>query len=90
MVMGIFESMAVPAINALTVEKGRSLGMGSVMGIFQMAMSTGLVIGAMAGGFIDTRFGIVEVFQYTAVMALLGLVAFNILTLRGKRRTDAD
>jgi len=50
MVMGIFESMAVPAINALTVEKGRSLGMGSVMGIFQMAMSSGLVIGAMAGG----------------------------------------
>jgi len=88
MVMGMFESMAIPAINALTVEKGRDLGMGSVMGIFQMAMSLGLVIGAMTGGFIDTRYGIVEVFQYTAVLALLGLVAFGVFTLKGNRRPN--
>ena len=84
-VIGIFESMAMPSLNAITVEKGRILGMGTVMGMFNMAMSLGLVIGSMAGGAIETSMGIDAVFRFAAVLGLVGIVAFNIFMFRSVR-----
>ena len=84
-VIGIFESMAMPSLNAITVEKGRVLGMGTVMGIFNMAMSLGLIIGSMVGGVIETSMGIDAVFRYAAVLGLVGVVVFNIFMLRASR-----
>jgi len=84
--MGIFESMAMPSINAITVEKGRSLGMGSVMGVFNMSISIGLIIGSMAGGIIESSFGIVMVFRFAASLGLVGIIAFNLFM----RRSDRD
>jgi len=54
--MGFFESMAIPSVSAIVVEKGRFLGMGSVMGVFNMAMSLGLVIGSMVYTLLDDTF----------------------------------
>ncbi|MDP6501213.1 MAG: hypothetical protein QF369_01770 [Dehalococcoidales bacterium] len=59
--------MAMPSINAITVEKGRTMGMGSVMGVFNMAISLGLVTGSMSGGVIDTTLGLVAVFRVAAL-----------------------
>ena len=76
-VMGTFESMALPSINAITVDKGRVLGMGSVMGIFNTAMSSGLVLGSLAGGAIEDSFGIDWVFRYAAIIGFCGVLVFN-------------
>jgi DHA1 family multidrug resistance protein-like MFS transporter len=84
-VIGIFESMAMPSLNAITVDKGRILGMGTVMGMFNMAMSLGLVIGSMSGGVIETSMGIDAVFRFAAALGLVGIVAFNIFMLRSVR-----
>jgi MFS family permease len=81
-VMGTFESMAIPAINSITVEKGRVTGMGSIMGVFNMAMSLGLVIGSLAGGSIEESYGIEWVFRYAAVLGFIGLVFFNVFMRR--------
>jgi len=83
--MGIFESMAIPSVNAITVEKGRNMGMGSVMGIFSMASSLGLVAGSMVGGVIETSLGIVAVFRCAAILGIIGIVIFNIFMLRSTR-----
>jgi MFS family permease len=84
-VMGIFESMAMPSVTAITVEKGRDTGMGSVMALFNMAMSLGLVIGSMAGGVIESSIGIVAVFRYAAALGLVGIVIFDVFMLRNAR-----
>ena len=88
MVMGVLESMAMPSVTAIAVEKGRSMGMGSVMGVFNMAMSLGLVIGSMAGGLIESSIGIVAVFRFTAVLGLVGVVIFNVFMLRNARSSE--
>jgi len=85
MAMGACESMAIPSVTAIAVEKGRSMGMGSVMAVFNMAMSLGLVIGSIAGGVIESSLGIVPVFRIAAGLGLAGLIVFNILIPKGAR-----
>lgn len=75
--MGIFESMAMPSVNAITVEAGRTAGMGSVMGLFNMAMSLGLVLGSLVGGVVDNSMGIAAVFRCAAGFGLVGVVFLN-------------
>jgi len=84
-ILGTFESMASPSINAITVGKGRVLGMGSVMGVFNTAMSAGLLIGALAGGAIDDSFGTAWVFRYAAIFAFVGVVVFNLFMRRANQ-----
>jgi MFS family permease len=77
-IIGTFESMATPSINAITVDKGRVLGMGSVMGIINTASSVGLVIGSLGGGAIENSFGVEWVFRYAAAFAFAGIILFNV------------
>ena len=84
-VMGACESMAMPSVTAIAVEKGRSMGMGSVMGIFNMAMSLGLLIGSIAGGLIESSLGIAAVFRFAAPLGLAGVIVFNILIPKSAR-----
>ena len=84
-VIGIFESMAIPSLNAIAVEKGRVLGMGTVMGTINMAMSLGLITGSLVGGVIQTSMGIDAVFRFAATLGLVGILLFNILIWRSVR-----
>jgi MFS family permease len=89
-VMGTFESMAIPSINAITVDRGRIYGMGSVMGVFNTAMSLGLVMGSLAGGAIEDSFGIGWVFRYAAMLGFVGIVLFNVFMRRGAAEVRGD
>jgi len=82
-IMGAAESMAIPSINAVTVDKGRTVGMGSIMGVFNTAMSSGIIVGSLAGGSIEDSFGIGWVFRYAGILAFIGIVLFNIFMWRG-------
>jgi MFS family permease len=84
-VMGAFESIAVPAANAITVDRGRSLGMGSVMGVFNMANSSAIVLGSIAGAGIESSVGVSWVFWCAAATGLAGVVGFNVFMRRGVR-----
>ena len=85
MVIGIFESLAAPSVTAIAVERGRGMGMGSVMGVFNMAGSLGMLTGSMAGGVIQSSMGIVAVFRCAAALGLVGVVVFNVFMLRSAR-----
>ncbi|MDP7281706.1 MAG: MFS transporter, partial [Candidatus Poribacteria bacterium] len=88
MVIGVFESMAIPSAAAMTVETGRRLGMGSVMGVINMAMSLGLVIGSVLGGVVEGYLGIIAVFRWAAVLGLIGVIVFNLFMIRRQRLSD--
>ena len=84
-VIGIFESMAIPSVNAIAVDKGRDMGMGSVMAMSNMAQSLGLVIGSIAGGLVESFMGIVAVFSCAAAFGFMGIVVFSVFILRSTR-----
>jgi DHA1 family multidrug resistance protein-like MFS transporter len=83
--LGIFETVAMPAGNAITVETGRRLGMGSVMSLYNMANSSAVIVGAMGGAVIEGSAGITWVFPAAAGAVAAGGVAFNVLMRRKKR-----
>lgn len=88
-ILGIFESMASPSLNAITVGKGRVLGMGSVMGVSNTASSIGLLIGSLAGGAIADSFGTAWVFRYAAIFVFAGVVAFNLFMRRERQGKES-
>jgi len=63
---------------ALNVELGNQYnGMGSVMGIFNSAMSLGMVLGPLVSGFIMDYLGMNQIFYLGAI---IGIVAALIAT----------
>ena len=51
-------TLALPAASALTVEEGRKYGMGSALGLFNMAMSAGMSVGPIIGGVVNDALGV--------------------------------
>jgi len=84
-VIAILESMAIPATNAIVVERGRELGMGSVMGIFNMSMGIGLLVGSVAGGLVQDLLGVGNVFRFAAMFILVGAGVFYTLMKRAQQ-----
>ena len=84
--IGVFETTAMPTGNAITVETGRKLGMGSVMSLFNMANSSAVIVGAMAGATIESSVGITWVFPAAAGSVVLGAVAFTLFMRRAAQR----
>ncbi|MFA4911004.1 MAG: MFS transporter [Desulfobacteria bacterium] len=64
MAMGIAGAVSLPAATALAVEEGRNMGMGAVMGVFDMAMSLGLAGGPLLGGLFMDFLGIEYIFLF--------------------------
>ncbi len=81
--VGMAESIALPAGNAITVDRGRALGMGSVMGVFIMANSSAVVAGSMGGALVESSLGVSWVFYCAAAACLAGILAFNVFMRRG-------
>jgi MFS family permease len=84
--LGIFETIAMPAGNAITVDTGRRLGMGSVMSLYNMANSSAVIVGAMGGAAIESSVGITWAFPAAAGAVAVGAVAFNLLMRRAGQR----
>jgi predicted MFS family arabinose efflux permease len=81
----LLESMAVPAANAIAVDRGRELGMGSVMGLFNMSMAVGLLLGSVLGGLVQDFLGVDSVFRFSALVMLGGIGVIYTLMKRGQR-----
>jgi MFS family permease len=93
--MGIGEALVWPTLGAIAVEEGHRYGQGSIMGVFNMAMSVGILIGSLvAGSFMDV-FGLEYVFYTTSVILVVSAVTGGLLIARGPAReedvsTDSD
>ena len=84
MASGMIGSLSLPAATAMLVGKGRSLGMGTVMGFFNTAMDLGMIFGPLIGGVIFDQVDLPPVFYFGGMMGLVGVGAFWYLT-RGIR-----
>lgn len=73
--LGLSESLATPAANAMAVELGRDIGMGSLMGLFNTAFSVGLVLGAMTGGVASDVWDTAAAFRISGIVVVMGTLA---------------
>jgi MFS transporter, DHA1 family, multidrug resistance protein len=65
--IGLGEAISWPAMGALAAEEGRVYGQGSMMGVFNTAMSAGIFIGAMGVGALVDLLGIAWAFYIVAL-----------------------
>ena len=80
--VGFAEAFAMPASQAIFVSVGRSVGMGSIMGLNQMGGSIGFLAGSMIGAVVVSNLGIDAVFRYAGIATLVGAFVFLLLMRR--------
>ncbi len=73
--IGIGEAIVWPALGAIATEEGRTYGQGSMMGVFNMAMSAGLFVGAMVVGSLMDVLGIAWAFYIVAIFLFISTIA---------------
>lgn len=71
---GLAAGLALPALTAITVDHGRRLeaGMGMVMGLYNIAMSVGFILGTVLGGALADYWRLPAAFWLGGVMAAVG------------------
>jgi len=79
--MGIGSAMSMPAASAIATRIGKKEGIGSMMGLFTMAMSVGLIASPMISGTVMDFLSINAVFYVMGVLSLLG-AAISYLPLK--------
>lgn len=77
---GFGTGACVPASTAINVDKGRRWGMGSLMGLEQVAQSAGTAAGSSLSGAIMDLAGPWAAFRTAGTLALIGVVSFVRLT----------
>jgi MFS family permease len=82
LLIGVGEALIWPTLGAIAVEEGHQYGQGSMMGVFNMAMSLGVLIGSLlAGSFMDL-IGLEYVFYIVSVILVVTAVAGGLLIAR--------
>jgi MFS family permease len=80
--LGAGEAIVWPVLGALATEEGRVYGQGSMMGVFNMAMSAGIFLGALGAGWIVDTFSIGGAFVGVAVVVGASAVVSVVLIRR--------
>lgn len=71
LVLGAAEAFIWPTLGALAMIEGRTYGQGSMMGVFNMAMSAGIFFGSIGAGLMVDNVGIRYVFPTMASVLLV-------------------
>ena len=66
----------MPAQQAMFVTLGRVVGMGSLMGLNNMGMSSGFLFGSLAGAGVVAAFGVRSVFVFAAAVMFAGMFLY--------------
>ena len=80
--IGIGEALIWPTLGAIAVEEGHQYGQGSMMGVFNMAMSVGILIGSLVAGSFMDLIGLEYVFYTVSVILAVSAVAGGLLIAR--------
>jgi len=73
-------ALCLPSATAMIAGEGKKYGMGSSMGIFNMAMSLGMAGGPLIGGLVSDSIGVKFTFYFAAGAELLGILLFAVFT----------
>jgi MFS family permease len=80
--IGVGEALIWPTLGAIAVEEGHRYGQGSMMGVFNMAMSGGILIGSLVAGSFMDLIGLEYVFYTVSVILAVSAVAGGLLIAR--------
>ena len=80
--IGIGEALVWPTLGAIAVEEGHQYGQGSMMGVFNMAMSLGILIGSLVAGSVMDLIGLEYAFYITSIILAVSAVAGSLLIAR--------
>jgi len=72
LLLGGVGAVPLPAASASVIEEGKKYGMGSLMALFNVAMSLGLGTGPLVSGFIHDTLGLTRVFYCAAGIGAVG------------------
>lgn len=79
-VLGMGEAMIWPVLGALATEEGRSYGQGTMMGVYSLAMSSGVLLGALTAGISSDLLGLRWSFVLIGVVVfVLSMVAARLI-----------
>lgn len=79
-VAGAVGAMAMPALSALAADEGHGGGMAAVMGVINMAMSAGMMVGPVLAGVFAEIFGLRGLFVFGALVGAIGTLLCAWLT----------
>ena len=82
-VLGLGGGLAMPAASAIVVTAGRNAGQGSTMGIFNTAMSIGMIAAPLVSGVMMDTMGISNVFYFAGIVSFFGVSLFWVLARQG-------
>ena len=89
-VLGIGEAIIWPVLGALATQDGRYYGQGTMMGIFALAMSTGIFLGAIGAGFSMDEFGLKWSFINIGIIVLILTMIASWLISTGHMIQDTE
>ena len=81
---GVMGALAQPALTALAAGEGKQGGMGAIMGVLNMALSTGMMLGPVLAGLLSDIIGLRPLFGFGAVAGGVGTLIFAWLTTEKK------
>jgi len=87
-VLGSGEAIIWPTLGALATEEGRQYGQGTMMGVFNLAMSGGVFIGAIGAGVSSDWFGLHWSFPLIGIL-VLGLTLFATRIIKSDQENQA-
>ena len=87
--IGFAEAFAMPASQAIFVSVGRTVGMGSIMGLNQMGSAIGFLSGSLIGALVVASFDVDAVFRYAGIVTFLGTLVFLALMRRAAAELSA-
>lgn len=73
-------AICLPSAMAMIAGEGNKYGMGSSMGIFNMALSLGMACGPLIGGLVSDSIGVKFTFYFAAGVELVGILLFAFFT----------
>ncbi len=77
---GIMGALASPALTALAAGEGKQGGMGAMMGVLNMALSIGMMLGPVVAGMLSDIVGLRPLFGFGAAAGGIGTLLFTRLT----------
>jgi len=87
--IGVGEALIWPTLGAIAVEEGHQYGQGSMMGVFNMAMSLGVLIGSLVAGLFMDLIGLEYVFYIVSIILAVSAVAgAPLIARRGPPREE--
>lgn len=75
-IIGIGGAISMPALSAIAVQVGKEHGMGSTIGVYNMAMSLGFVTSPLISGIIMDNIALNWVFYLGGTISIVGIIIF--------------